>query len=247
MASSVLVCNQDRWRDDDSPQADYLRQAHQLDTAVDALRRDRPLQSAGSPMVPWQLAGLYAVGVVLPATVALIITGRGDAVAALLTLPFAVNVFVRITALWHLIWPKPAHSVVQNLHQNTELPRYSVLIPVFREAEIAPALVQAMGALDYPIDKLEIIFITEACDPATRAALLAASLPAHMQIISVPAGLPQTKPRALNYALQAATGELVAVFDAEDVPEPAQSCCHVCARRARTDLRAGTAQYLQPR
>ena len=79
-----------------------------------------------------------------------------------------------------------------------------------------------MGALDYPIDKLEIIFVTEACDPARRGALLAASLPIHMQIITVPTGLPQTKPRALNYALLAATGDLVAVFDTEDVPEPAQ-------------------------
>ena len=180
MASSVLVGNRDRLRDDDSPQSLYLRKTDQLDEAVDTLRRDRPLLSAGSPLVPWQLASIYAVGAVLPAAAALIVTGRGDAVAVLLTLPFAVIVLVRTTALWHLIWQKPAHGVVQNPLTSPGLPRYSVLIPVFREAEIAPALVQAMGALDYPIDKLEIIFVTEACDLATREALLAASLPIHM-------------------------------------------------------------------
>lgn len=44
-------------------------------------------------------------------------------------------------------------------------------------------------------------------------------LDAHFDIIIVPAGLPQTKPRALNYALQFSRGELVTIYDAEDVPE----------------------------
>ena len=43
-----------------------------------------------------------------------------------------------------------------------------------------------------------------------------------MHIIIVPAGGPQTKSRALNFALQVCTGDLVAVFDAEDVPDPRQ-------------------------
>ena len=99
MASSVLVGNRDRSQDDDSPQSLYLRKTDQLDEAVDTLRRNRPLLSAGSPLVPWQLASIYAVGAVLPAAAALIVTGRADAGAVLLTLPFAVIVLVRITAL----------------------------------------------------------------------------------------------------------------------------------------------------
>ena len=34
--------------------------------------------------------------------------------------------------------------------------------------------------------------------------------------------MPQTKPRALNYALQYSRGELLTIFDAEDIPEPNQ-------------------------
>lgn len=38
----------------------------------------------------------------------------------------------------------------------------------------------------------------------------------------MPQGLPQTKPRALNYALQFCQGSLVTIYDAEDVPESNQ-------------------------
>ena len=44
----------------------------------------------------------------------------------------------------------------------------------------------------------------------------------NMHIIIVPKGAPQTKPRALNYALSFSSGELIAVFDAEDIPESNQ-------------------------
>ncbi len=37
-----------------------------------------------------------------------------------------------------------------------------------------------------------------------------------------PEGVPRTKPRALNVAMPFARGSLVAVFDAEDLPEPRQ-------------------------
>jgi cellulose synthase/poly-beta-1,6-N-acetylglucosamine synthase-like glycosyltransferase len=41
----------------------------------------------------------------------------------------------------------------------------------------------------------------------------------NMRVLTVPDGQPRTKPRALNYALQDARGILVAVYDAEDVPD----------------------------
>ena len=43
-----------------------------------------------------------------------------------------------------------------------------------------------------------------------------------MRIVTVPSGQPRTKPRALNYALQVARSTLVAVFDAEDIPDADQ-------------------------
>ncbi|HFC04172.1 MAG TPA: glycosyltransferase, partial [Rhizobiales bacterium] len=47
-------------------------------------------------------------------------------------------------------------------------------------------------------------------------------LPPQFEIIIVPEAMPQTKPKALNYALHFARGDLVVIFDAEDIPEPDQ-------------------------
>ena len=55
------------------------------------------------------------------------------------------------------------------------------------------------------------------------------------EVIVVPAGLPQTKPRALNYALQFCRGELLTIYDAEDIPEPDQ-----LEKAARRFAEAGT-------
>jgi len=55
-----------------------------------------------------------------------------------------------------------------------------------------------------------------------QAALAQLTLPAQFETIVVPAGKPQTKPRALNYALSFCRGELLTIYDAEDIPEPDQ-------------------------
>ena len=45
-------------------------------------------------------------------------------------------------------------------------------------------------------------------------AVAALGLPEHFDLIVVPIGKPQTKPRALNYALQFVRGELLTIYDA---------------------------------
>ena len=101
-------------------------------------------------------------------------------------------------------------------------PRYTILCPLYREAVIVPQFVQAMRVLDYPTDKLQVLFLTEEDDAATREAILALELPAHFQVITVPPGEPRTKPRACNFGLLSATGDYVVIYDAEDVPDPLQ-------------------------
>ena len=40
-----------------------------------------------------------------------------------------------------------------------DLPRYTVLVPLYREPEVVPHLLAAMRALDYPRDKLDLQFL----------------------------------------------------------------------------------------
>lgn len=103
-----------------------------------------------------------------------------------------------------------------------EWPAYTILCPLYREAQVVPQFVQAMKALDYPADKLQILFLTEEDDAETRAAIRALHLPTHFSIVTVPDGSPRTKPRACNYGLTLATGQYVVIYDAEDVPDPLQ-------------------------
>lgn len=103
-----------------------------------------------------------------------------------------------------------------------ELPKYTVLVPVFREANIVAQLVANLGKLDYPVDKLEVLVLIEEEDHLTRDAFLGANPPPHMQIVTIPKGAPQTKPRACNVGLYFSTGEYLVIYDAEDTPEPDQ-------------------------
>lgn len=103
-----------------------------------------------------------------------------------------------------------------------QLPVYSVVVALYREAAMARPLFGALEALDYPRAKLDIKFVVEADDEETRAALQQLGLPARYEIIVAPRGFPRTKPRALNIALPLVRGALVVVFDAEDQPEPGQ-------------------------
>src|SRR6056297_2902808 len=103
------------------------------------------------------------------------------------------------------------------------LPAISLLVPLFRERDIAGDLVAHLSRLDYPSDRLEICLIVEKHDTITRAALARTDLPATMRILVVPPGSLQTKSRALNYALDFTRGEIVGVYDAEDSPAPTSS------------------------
>ena len=117
-----------------------------------------------------------------------------------------------------------------------DLPGYSVILPLYREAEVVPQLVSALEAIDYPRDRLQLMFVVEADDPETRAALAGLALPDHAEVVVAPPGLPRTKPRACNIALDRATGALVTIYDAEDRPDPGQ------LREAATGFAAGSAR-----
>ncbi|QTL02830.1 glycosyltransferase [Aquabacter sp. L1I39] len=102
------------------------------------------------------------------------------------------------------------------------LPVYTLIVPLYREVAVLPRLREALLALDYPLEKLDIKMVVEPDDHDLLRALVAAPLPAHFEVVVAPDIGPRTKPKAMNAALPFARGTLVAVFDAEDVPHPRQ-------------------------
>ncbi|HST91935.1 MAG TPA: glycosyltransferase family 2 protein [Brevundimonas sp.] len=101
-------------------------------------------------------------------------------------------------------------------------PSYTLLVALHDEAEVVGQLVGRLARIDYPPDRLQGLLLLEAHDHATIAAALKTDRPAWLDILLIPPGKPQTKPRALNCGLANATGDLLAVYDSEDEPHPQQ-------------------------
>lgn len=106
--------------------------------------------------------------------------------------------------------------------QNSALPVYTILVPLYKEEKTLARLKESLLALDYPKEKLDVKLIVEADDEITISAIKKLRPPRSFEIIKVPYSEPRTKPKACNYALRFARGEFVTIYDAEDSPEPDQ-------------------------
>lgn len=100
-----------------------------------------------------------------------------------------------------------------------ELPVYTILVPLYKETEVAGKIIRYIRRLDYPQDKLDVKLLLEADDKATLQVCRQARLPANYELVVVPDCKPKTKPKACNHGLERARGEYLVIYDAEDRPE----------------------------
>ena len=103
--------------------------------------------------------------------------------------------------------------------RDASLPVYTILVPMYGEANVLPRLIRSLLLLDYPQDLLDIKLIVEADDFETAEMADAMVERGPFEVIRVPPGTPRTKPRACNYAFKFARGEFTVIYDAEDRPE----------------------------
>ena len=136
------------------------------------------------------------------------------------------NTGLKASAAWvNFRAARPTNAVFQSRRRQkiaAVLPKFTILVALYKEREIASRLVRRLNVLNYPRELLDICLIVEQDDGVTQAALRAANLPPWMRQIRVPRAELKTKPRALNYALDFAKGSIIGVYDAEDAPEPDQ-------------------------
>ncbi len=189
--------------------------------AVSGLMKSHPQWSAKTGLVTWQVnCGAIVAGLAIGA----LATAPQEAAtifALLLSLFFLLATGLRLAAALSLVFPQ-AEKRKPALLSDAECPRYTVFVPLFKEVEILPYLAKALVDLDYPAAKLDIKIVLEAVDTATIEAATKLAFPGNVDLIVVPDRQPRTKPKALNYALQFATGDLAVIYDAEDRPEPDQ-------------------------
>ncbi|MGO4409570.1 MULTISPECIES: glycosyltransferase family 2 protein [unclassified Brevundimonas] len=160
----------------------------------------------------------------------LVLAGLASALAISLLLPLHVAPlaltgvqlgFLTVSG-WRLVTLVTRRPPARDDPEPTAWPRYTVIAALYDEAAVLPQLIERLGQLDYPADRLEGFLALEADDSATIAAALNTDRPDWLKVLIVPPGSPKTKPRALNYALSLAQGDLVTIYDAEDDPDPLQ-------------------------
>ncbi len=196
--------------------------AWRLDAAIHGLGHlDRSL-SAAAPLARWQKIVLPLLVILTAASVALAPGATIPALLVLLTVPFLCVAFIRLAGLHELRRRTRVEPPAPDRGNDWTLPIYSVLVPLYDEAEVLPRLMRQLSALDYPAARLDILVVLEAADQKTRQAAAALDPPGNVRIIVVPEGGPRTKPKACNFALGLVHGDYVVVYDAEDRPESGQ-------------------------
>jgi len=104
-----------------------------------------------------------------------------------------------------------------------ELPRITVQLPIYNEQFVIDRLVEAICALQYPTDKLEIQLLDDSTDETQQVASEIVERYAalgHPIVYMHRENRHGFKAGALDAGLKVAKGELIAIFDADFVPPP---------------------------
>jgi len=103
---------------------------------------------------------------------------------------------------------------------NECLPSVSIIVPVKNEERVVGRLLEALLRLDYPLEKRQIVIVEDGSVDKTAEICEQYARRYWGQIKVVRRSVSNGKPSALNYALKHVKGDIVAVFDADSVPEP---------------------------
>ena len=117
---------------------------------------------------------------------------------------------------WRGRQTKPADPELRS----QDLPAVTVQLPIYNERFVVADLIRATAKLDYPHDRLEIQILDDSTDdtPDVVAGTLA-ELPSDLRVRHIRRDdRTGYKAGALEHGLHEATGELIAVFDADFIP-----------------------------
>lgn len=196
-----------------------------LTESIEGLRDRWPRHSAHVVLTRTQRVGLVASVLLMGPMLLFWTMGTLQVLVAAITVVYAAALAFRIALVWAATRHEHRIRVSDDEARaipDDELPVYTILVPAYHEPHVIGLLMQHLAALEYPVSALDVKLLLETDDQETLAAARAALPGPHVDIVVVPAAAPRTKPKACNYGLQLARGELVTIYDAEDRPEPLQ-------------------------
>ena len=135
-----------------------------------------------------------------------------------LTLLFLVY-FVYATPIILLgVWRYKKRGFGEDPGEDWDPPDVSVLVPVKNEEKVVGRLLNALVRLDYPKENLEVVVVED--ESRDRTLEICKNYSAKYPWIKVfHRDTSLGKGDALNFAFRQSTGEIIATFDADDVPE----------------------------
>jgi Glycosyltransferase like family 2 len=148
------------------------------------------------------------------------IVGVVHLVAVVALFLYGLNAYVLLAIHWRHR-RRAREAVVPQLP--VEWPSVTVQLPIYNERYVARRVLEAVGALDYPRDRLEIQILDDSTDDtgeiiaATSCELRARGLTVVHLHRRERTGY---KAGALAAGLKEARGQFVAIFDADGVPDP---------------------------
>jgi cellulose synthase/poly-beta-1,6-N-acetylglucosamine synthase-like glycosyltransferase len=155
--------------------------------------------------------------------------------SSLLEINLSIVFLIAVILIWFMIGYQLLLTVAGFLHHLRSIrerkhvdaiafayPPVSLLIPAHNEELVMGATLEAMLALDYPKDRLEIIVINDGSTDSTKEIIDSyRKRDSRIRLYDVPQGEGgKGKSRALNLGLQIAQSEFIAVYDADNTPAP---------------------------
>ena len=100
------------------------------------------------------------------------------------------------------------------------LPAFSVVIPAKNEEHVLPRLLDALLKQNYPADRFEVIVVEDGSTDGTETICEQYRKATGGRVKVIHSEKSNGKASALNRALGAARGDILAFFDADSIPEP---------------------------